>query len=443
MKKRVSSILLVCLLTIFMISGCGAKSDGAKSDETTPDTDQGSSTEQESGTEQESAGADSGGSFRIGVLLPLSGANAHEGEVCRNAMQFAADKINDAGGIKSLGGKKLELIFGDHTADAQVAITEMERIILNEKVEALLGPYNSAVGYTTAQVAEKYGLPYLLNNSVADDILMKGYKWVFRANQTSSSNAVDQLKFLKDISQEQGKEFKNIALVYENTEWGASAAKAIQDLAEPEGFKIVLYESYPANTPDMTSLVIKLKNSGADVVIPDSYLNDALLFMKTMKEMEVNIPVFAGGGGFTDPEFIKQAGKNAENMFILMAWSTDILAKKEQWATDYNNEFKEKYGYDFAEISSNSYQNVYILADALERAASTDPEAIRQALLETDIKDGEALINPYVGIKFGTIRGMENQNIYSQMLVSQVQSGNLRVVWPKAFSPDDVKLIMP
>ncbi len=376
----------------------------------------------------------------VGVILPLSGGNAHEGELCRNAMMFAASKINDAGGIKSLGGAKLNLIFADHTAKPEVGMTEMERLILSNKVKALLGPYNSAVGYTTAGIAEKYSIPYLLNNSVADDILKKGYKWVFRANQTSSSNAVDQINFLKDIRTKAKVPVKRIALVYENTEWGLSASEALKDIAGKEGFEIVLREAYPANTPDMTSLIVKLKNSKPDVVIPCSYLNDALLFMKTLKEMNVDVKVFAGGAGFTDPKFLEKAGDTANNMFILSAWDKDILARKPQWATQYNNEFKAKYGYDFAEPSANSYQNVFILADALERAKSSEPDAIRKALMETNITDGPALINPYKAIQFGTIRGMTNQNIYTQMLILQVLNGKERVVWPFEFIPPDVTM---
>ncbi|MDD2427013.1 MAG: ABC transporter substrate-binding protein [Eubacteriales bacterium] len=427
MKRKYLYIFVSLILVFSMFVGCSPAD---------PDT-----SEPSNQTNPVSEPAENGDTFKVGAILPLSGANAHEGEVCQNAMEFAKDKINEAGGIAALGGMKLEIVYGDHQANAQTAITETERLIVNENVQALLGPYNSAVGYTTAPVAEKYKTPYLLNNSVADDILKQGYKWVFRANQTSSSNAVDQLSFLTELS-DYGHEIKNIALVYENTEWGASAAEAIKDFAATDeyDFEVVLFESYPANTPDMTSLIIKLKNSGADVVIPESYLNDALLFMKTMEEMEVNIPVFAGGGGFTDPGFVSQAGDTAENMFILMAWSTDILEKKPEWATEFNDEFKEKYGYDFAELSSNSYQNVWVLADALERAGSTEPEEVRQAIEETDITDGYALINPYQGIKFGEVRGMTNQNIYAQMLVSQVQDGELRVVWPAELSPDDVDL---
>ncbi|MDD3611501.1 MAG: ABC transporter substrate-binding protein [Eubacteriales bacterium] len=430
--KNIISILLALVMVIAIFTGC-TKPEDMPVDETgdvNPDTENSSDTDNTDSSV-----------FKVGAILPLSGTNAHEGEVCQNAMEFAKDKINEAGGIKSMNGMKLEIVYGDHQANAQVAISEMERLIVNDNVQAMLGPYNSAVGYTTAPVADKYSIPYLLNNSVADDILSKGYEWVFRANQTSSSNAVDQLTFLKELN-DYGHEINKIALVYENTEWGASAAEAIRDYAGEDefGFEIVLFESYPANTPDMTSLIIKLKNSGADVVIPESYLNDALLFMKTMKEMEVDIPVFAGGGGFTDPGFVGQAGENAENMFILMAWSKDILATKDEWATQFNDEFREKYGYDFAELSSNSYQNVWILADALERAGSTKLDEVRQALLETNITEGETLINPYEGIKFGEVRGMVNQNIHAQMLVSQVQDGELRVVWPEAFSPEDVSI---
>ncbi|NLC25745.1 MAG: ABC transporter substrate-binding protein [Fastidiosipila sp.] len=431
MRKKYFYIIVSLLLVFSIFAGC-SPSDPATSDPTEKTTEP-------AGSDQVAAGDND--TFKIGAILPLSGANAHEGEVCQNAMEFAVNKINEAGGIKSLNGMKLQIVYGDHTANAQTAITETERLIVNEKVQSLLGPYNSAVGYTTAPVAERYKTPYLLNNSVADDILKQGYEWVFRANQTSSSNAVDQLSFLKELS-DFGHDINKIALVYENTEWGASAAEAIRDYATQDeyGFEIVLFESYPANTPDMTSLIIKLRNSGADVVIPESYLNDALLFMKTMEEMQVDIPVFAGGGGFTDPGFVSQAGSTAENMFILMAWSTDILEKKPEWANQFNEEFKEKYGYDFAELSSNSYQNVWILADALERAGSTEPDKIRQALLETDITEGYSLINPYEGIKFGEVRGMTNQNIYAQMLVSQVQDGELRVVWPADLSPEAVDL---
>lgn len=382
-----------------------------------------------------------GGQIPVGVILPLSGGNAHEGELCKNAMLFAASKINDAGGIKSMGGAKLNLVFADHQANPEIGMTEMERLILNSKVKAMLGPYNSAVGYTTGAIAEKYKVPYLLNNSVADDILKRGYKWVFRANQTSSSNAVDQITFLKELRDKEKIPIKRIALVYENTEWGLSATDALKKLAATEGFDIVLHEAYPANTPDMTSLIVKLKNSKPDVVIPCSYLNDALLFMRTVKEMNVNVRVFGGGAGFTDPKFLQNAGDSAKNMFILSAWDKDLLAKKPEWASQYNNEFKTKYGYDFAEPSANSYQNVFILADAMERAKSAEPEEVRKALMETNIKDGPALINPYKAIQFGTVRGMVNQNTYTQMLILQVLDGRARVVWPFEFTPPDVKLV--
>jgi branched-chain amino acid transport system substrate-binding protein len=276
---------------------------------------------------------------------------------------------------------------------------------------------------------------------VADDILKRGYKWVFRANQTSSSNAVDQINFLKDIRTKNQLPIKRIALVYENTEWGMSATEALKTIAAKEGFEIVLHEAYPANTPDMTSLIVKLKNAKPDVVIPCSYLNDALLFMKTLKEMNVDVKVFGGGAGFTDPKFLESAGDTAKNMFILAAWDKDVLARKPQWATQYNDEFKAKYGYDFSEPSANSYQNVFILADAMERAKSAEPEAVRKALMETKIMEGPALINPYKAIEFGQVRGMTNQNIYTQMLILQVLDKRARVVWPFEFSPADVKMV--
>jgi branched-chain amino acid transport system substrate-binding protein len=122
MRKRICCILIVCLIITPILNGCSGQSNVPAN--------------QESG--QTSNSSDE---IRVGVVLPLSGPNAHEGELCRNAMEFATEKINNEGGIKALEGKKLKLVFGDHTGNAQVAINETERILLNEKVIALLGPY--------------------------------------------------------------------------------------------------------------------------------------------------------------------------------------------------------------------------------------------------------------------------------------------------------------
>lgn len=309
-----------------------------------------------------------------------------------------------------------------------------------------MGPYNSNVAAPTAEIAEKYSMPYMLTNAVADDILKKGYKYVFRANQNSSGNAIDLIGFLKDIGTKTGQPVKNIALVYENTDWGTSSADALKKVAKDAGIDVVAALDYPANTADMTSIIIKLKSVNPQVVIPMSYLNDALLFTRTAAEMKMNSAILAGGGGFSAPEFVEKAGKASEYVMTLNGWTPDILISKPEASKKLNDEYKAKYGTDFSEYSANAWMSAMVLFDAIDRAGSLKADAIQSALVATDIKvdSKPLLLHPYDGIAFNQdVRGMKNQNSYARQVIVQVQNGKFRMVWPFNMAPKDVQLKWP
>jgi branched-chain amino acid transport system substrate-binding protein len=366
------------------------------------------------------------------------------GTLSKNGIDLAISMINQRGGIKSLGGAKLAPIYADSAGKPETGVTEIERLIVKDKVNALLGPYNSNVAAPTAEVAEKYSMPYMLTNAVADEIMKKGYKYVWRANQSSSGNAIDLIGFLTDVGKQTGKPVKSIALVYENTDWGTSSAEALEQAAKGAGIAVVAAMDYPANTADMTSIVVKLKSVNPDVVIPMSYLNDALLFTRTAAEMRMNAAILAGGGGYSAPAFVEKAGKSADYVMTLSGWDPDILGAKSEASKQLNDTYKAKYGSDFSEYSANAWMSAMVLFNAIERAGSLNNDAIKAAMDATNItgNDLALMLHPYEAISFSQeVRGMKNQNAYARQVIVQVQNGRFRMVWPTA--PKGVQLSWP
>ncbi|MHC1762255.1 MAG: ABC transporter substrate-binding protein [Negativicutes bacterium] len=419
MKKAI--VLVVLLVMVLSLAGCSSSKPAAPA-------------------------ATAGKEVKIGIVLPLTGSSAEMGKLSKNGIELAINTINAQGGIKSLGGAKLVPIYADSAGKPEAGVTEIERLIVKDKVNALLGPYNSNVAAPTAEVAEKYSLPYMLTNAVADGILQKNYKYVWRSNQSSSGNAIDLIGFLSDIGKKTGKPVKSIALVYESTDWGSSSAEALKKTAKEAGIEVVASMDYPANTADMTSIVVKLKSVNPEVVIPMSYLNDALLFTRTAAEMKLNSAILAGGGGFSAPAFVEKAGKSADHVMTLSGWDPDILGSKSEVSKKLNADYKAKYGSDFSEYSANAWMSAMVLFDAIERAGNLKPEAIKAALDATDIKGNHVALSlhPYEGIKFSQeVRGMKSQNTYARQIIVQVQNGKFRMVWPFNTAPKDVKFTWP
>ncbi len=153
---------------------------------------------------------------KIGNIIPLSGPSASVGIQGKQAREMALEEINSSGGIKSLGGAKLELLFADSKSDPTTGVTEAERMINSEKVHLLTGCWNSAVTYPTTQVAERYGIPFIVPVSVRDTITERGFKYVFRIAAKDGWWAKDQFLFLDDMKKEFNVDVKKVAFVYEN-----------------------------------------------------------------------------------------------------------------------------------------------------------------------------------------------------------------------------------
>ena len=366
---------------------------------------------------------------RIGNIIPLSGPSASVGEQGRNAREMAVEEINAAGGIKSLGGAKLEMFYADSESKPEKGVSEAERMINTEKVHLLTGCWNSAVTYPTTAVAERYGIPFVVPVSVADKITEQGFKTVFRIAAKDSWWTRDQFAFLKDIQEEFKTEIKTLAFVYENGDWGKGFAGQWRALAEKNGYKIVLDEPYPSTTTDLSPVVQKIRRARPDALMLVSNAADAILLTNTLADYKVKLKaIIASGGGHADPSFLKATGSNARYLFDIVEWETDV---NKPGVKEINEKFKARYGYNLAGEAVDAYIAMYVIKDALERAGSLDPVKIREALAKTNLRSGPAMIASYDAIEFDAT-GQNKHAALSIVQINDLGNGLERItVWPK------------
>ncbi|MBN2178944.1 MAG: ABC transporter substrate-binding protein [Deltaproteobacteria bacterium] len=378
---------------------------------------------------------------KIGNILPLSGPSASVGIQGKYARELATEQINNAGGIKSLGGAKLENIYVDSKSDPTVGVTAAERLINTNKVHILSGCWNSAVTYPSTQVAERYRVPFIVPVSVRNTITERGFKYTFRIAAKDAWWTRDQFEFLEDMKKKSGADLKTMAFVYENGDWGVGMAEQWEKLAEKYGYDVVLNEPYPSTASDLTPVVMKIKRAKPDVILLTSNASDAILLTNTMAEMKVKAKAIIGtGGGHADPMFRKNCGANAEYMFDVVEWEADL---SKPGIPELNAEFKKRHGFDLAGESVDAYASVYVIADALERAASTDAQKLREALASMHLDSGPAMIVSYDAIEFDE----SGQNINAGLVMVQYRmvDGNLeRVsVWPESAARAGFEAVFP
>lgn len=388
--------------------------------------------------------------IRIGVVYPLTGPGASTGAEMKDALELATDIINNGaknipnlpfsagGGLPNLKGAKIKLVFGDHQGNPQVGASETERLITQEKVVAVMGAYNSNVTQTASQVAQRYAIPFLNAESSSASLTTRGFKWFFRTTPHDDLFVQNFYQFYADLAAKKGIKVKQVALFNENTQWGNETTKLETKLSAEKGITIVKSVSYPQKTTQLTSEVQLLKSGNPQVVMQSSYLGDAIMAMKTYKELGFSPDmILANNSGFTDSEFIKTLGKDAEFIITREVWSLD-LAKTNPLIKQVNDLMQARYKINFTGNSSRTFTGLLTLADAINRAGSTEPEAIRKALSETNI-DGKKTIMPWKGIKFDAT----GQNIYGAGILVQIVDGKYHTIWPFDMAAQDVVWPMP
>ena len=389
------------------------------------------------------AGPASAADIKIGVIYPLSGNAANAGRSALAAVQLAADIINTPhpdlaalpavgpGGLKNLGGAKIQIVSADHQGNPAEGQSQTLRLITQEKVAAFVGAYQSNVSFTATAVAERYGIPFIVGDSVAANITGRGFKWVFRTTPVASDFAANYMLFLADMKKA-GHKIDSIAIVNENTDYGTSVAGTLLEQAKAKGFNVVAQIPYSANATDVTAQVLQLKDKKPDAVIFVSYTADAILYMKTFKNLDyMPAMVIGDDSGFSDPTFIPSVGGIAQGVMNRSAWDTGAAGSV---TYKINEMFKAKTGHEMDDTSARSMQAMLVLADAINRAGSAEPGKIQKALQETDLKP-EQLMMGFRGVKFD----QTGQNILAATYLIQLQGKDYVSVWPEKSATAKVK----
>ncbi len=370
----------------------------------------------------------------IGVIYPLSGASAQIGVDAQKAFETAAEIINKnfdfdlplarGEGLPGLSGAKVRLVFADHQADPQKGRAEAERLITQEKVCAVIGTYQSAVAVTVSQVCERYQIPFMSADNSSPSLHRRGLKFYFRASPHDEMYSKAMFDFF-DAMRKKGVKIDTLSLFHEDTIFGTDSGNAQLKLANERGYKVVSDIKYRANSPSLSAEVQQLKAANADVLMPSSYTTDGILLVKTMGELGYKPPaIVAQDAGFSEKALYDAVGDKLEGVISRGTFSLDLAAKRPM-VSKINAMYKEKSGKDFNDYSSRQFMALIVMAEAINRAKSTDGDKIREALVATDLP-GEQTIMPWKRIKFDDM----GQNNDADPVLLQYVGGKFVTIFP-------------
>ena len=325
---------------------------------------------------------------KIGLIFPLSGSNADQGVFNVDAATLAMDDINAAGGIKSLGGAQIELVIYDNESDSDVSRTTAERLLAeNPDVVAVHGASASAYVLPMLSVFERNQVPFLTAQT-SESIVGQGYQYVFAFASLSPQFAQTQVDMLNWLNETyEGLNLTKVGIVYEDTEWGlTNSATAREAIANAEGLELVYDQAYTPSASDLSSIVVGLMSAGVEVVFPTSYTQDARLLFNTMVSYDYSPLIVGGGGGMLYPAFGQNLGELVDGVLSVGSHNYDAatILNNEELA-DVGERFEERFGYFLPEQGVSAYNAVYIVAQALENCASTDPTDVMNAIRELTI----------------------------------------------------------
>ncbi len=370
-----------------------------------------------------------GAAVKIGLLHPVTGALSYSGTQGRLGATLAVEEINAGGGIKALGGAKIDPMLGDAESTPAGGTAEVEKMNSAE-VSAIVGGYASSICLAVSQAAARYDLPYAVDVGVADSIVTRGLKNTFRFGPGFGVIAKTALDNLAAINDEAGKPAKTVIIVHEDSLFGSGLAKLLNAQLPGKGFQILETIAHPTPTRDFNNVVLKIKAQNPDLVIPADYYNEYVLLARTMLEQHVRPKGIYSvlGGAASSYKFLKEFPDAAKYIMDCNHWfdphSDKALALKKK--VEAKGQF---YTY---EVYMN-YNAVNLVADAIEHAASTDRAKIIAAL-EASTFDSHTM--PYGPTKF-----VNGQNQGAAPVNTQVLDNDIKVIMPPAFA--NAKAVFP
>lgn len=357
--------------------------------------------------------------LKLGAAVSFSGKYAKEGELLKRGYELWKDRVNSLGGIK-VGNRryKVEIVYYDDQSDPKTTAKLVEKLITEDGIRFILGPYGSSQVFASAGVVEKYGAIMVQGGGASSKIYKQGYRHIFGVFNTAPDYGRNLIELASSLSPEP----RSVAIIYEKDIFSEDAARGALESAKKKGLKVVLFEGYPKGTQDLSSLMLKIRLKNPDVVIGAGHFKDSVLVIKQLKQFRIN-PKFVGlTVGPPVPAFVKALGKDAEYIFGPVQWSKSFRYKDPLFGSTegFVKAYREKYGEDPEYHSAGGAAAALALQLAIEKAGSLEIDKVREALLTMK----EETFYGVIGFdKTGKI-------VTKPMAVIQIQGGKPVTVYP-------------
>jgi len=358
---------------------------------------------------------------KVGVLHPVTGALAYSGQQCRMGALMAIEDINKAGGIKSLGGAKIEAMLGDAQSSPQAGTAEIEK--MNEAgVSAVVGAFASAICLATTQAAAKYNLPHVVDVGVADQIVERGLKNTFRFGPGYKKCAEVAVANLHVLNTAAGKPARSVMIIHEESLFGTGTANLLAKELPGYGYDVKEVIKHANPTRDFNNIALRIKQVNPDIVIPANYYNEYALLVRTMQQQKITPKAIYSvlGGAASSYKFVKEFPEAANGIIDCNHW----FNPRDKRSLELKKRV-EAQGQFFSYEVFMTYTAMTLLADAIERAKSTDRAAIIDALNKSTFSNH---IMPYGATQF-----VNGQNMGAQPLMTQVVKGDIKVIVPRDY----------
>ena len=351
--------------------------------------------------------------IKIGASMSVTGTYAKPGTYQKQGYDVCIDELNAKGGIL---GRKVELVIYDDQSTPATAVRLYEKLITEDKVDAVMGPYSSAVSEAVANVTEKYKKVMVAPLAATTSIFKKGRKYIFMVI-TPAENYLDGLI---DMAAKRG--LKTVAIIHEDTLFPKASAAGTVEAAKKKGMQVVLQEAYPKGNTDFSALLVKIKAANPDVIAAGTYFDDAVAITRQMKELNVNPKMFGLTVGGDLPEFYDLLKQNAEYVYGSTQWDESLpYPGQKEFLAAYKAKFK---GQEPSYHTAAGYAGCLIYAEAVKKAGTLDADKVREQLLKMEIKTafGEYKVEP------------DGFQIAHKMVMLQWQDGKRVIVWPDDLS---------
>lgn len=368
----------------------------------------------------------------FGAAVSFTGKYSTNGKHTKNGYDLAVERINEMGGVK-VGNKtyKIKIQYYDDESTPARAGQLADRLIKQDGIKFILGPYGSGPTKGIVPITEKYKIPMVEANGASRALFNKGYRYLFAVLSTSEKYLAESINLLAEEFKKEGRDPKTakVAIAVENDPFSMDIRAGILEDAEKYGMQIVIDDKLPKELTDMTATLTKVKALRPDLLIVSGHSKGAALAVRQTAQMKVDVPMLAATH-CEAADIIGKFGGDANYTLCATQWAP-TMTYKDRWfgfAGDYAERFEKKYGYVPPYQAAESSAAVLVYVDALERAGTLDTEKVRDALAATDLQTF------YGWIDFDET----GKNIAKPMVLRQVQKGEYVPVAPSKFAAGQV-----